>query len=1170
MSRIIFNPSTGNIEPVDNVTSPFKTLGEKLKLTGGNPLPEDPTKPVNPWAPKPIGPVLPNKQLAELTNMNTPDLEQSPDSFLRPGETLEDWDVTFRRANAKGGSVKPQRRLKAAGPLLLAPALLPYAAAFIGTTATGLMAQKKIQNYFENNPDAMPKFKEWVSNFIPGIHGPKDKDLEDLEKIKIESFPKEDWSKSFGDNEGTKIPEPEKQKPPVSGGKIDIPLTTGGSKIPELKKEDLIFTSQTAEDVDGEEVISKEEIKETFDKSKILYDQKKMTEVKELTNKEFAEKVANFIDTKHGGRLEAAVKDILGVTEKTKDVDNLRQRINSLFKNRGIERGIRTGNIAPPSNIDITYDEKVTWSDLTTNISKDKNYLRRKIKKFIKEGKLDPNKYYTLQQLADAFGIEFKDKSQSNNMGYILSNKLKGEIRTTKTGKYPYYHLGDTLKALQNRFKDKKIPGKVKKGSEKYAFNKSFDPELSLELVNLQDRIANLSKNADIYDDEAIPHWQHAESRDNMGKYPNVFRDSNLKTLQTATLGHPGVNVDLMTKKGYEAKKGSIYKELEKLIGKKANKENIETWKKLSERMNDVYIDFFEEIEKKKNDPEVGDSYIGAEKTVVPIKIKVPEIGEKFRSEHIYGDMSNVEEIMGDIQDINPYAKKLSDLSQEEKDLWRKTVINQYLDHLTDFYKNAGYDDEDLETFEDWIYEGDPSGQTLSLEERKNKAIGGPVVPTIPYRENFADGTAHDDKSDEEILEWIKNQMFEMEQGWNTGKSIPGKILDVARVDNWPYYAARMLRAGMNVAEVSAKLPFVSIDLLQKLATRPAFKLVDAKTSTGDPLNKSVVEMGMGEKYMQGFDDSWLTDQPQKKLKGTGLFTESFKDLMPGAFSEKTGLDSLIEGMEEKMIAQGQSKWPTIAGKNIEMGLDITLPFGYVMAANKYNALKKSLAPFVAGKSPSKVIEEALTEKGMNRRDFNKLLVTGGAIGALKYLGLDKLLKGVARNPIPGPIKMIERSTTKMPVWFPKFIDKINDKMTYHGDGMWSFTGTDDFLPGFHIERIGDDYHISGKNAYEQDFQITYESPKWEGDADGSYYNSGEFIVEDSVPMRTGPDDADFDGEVVEELHNVLGGTKELEEIGTGQKVKEMTKGERQVDWAEGRAQSAWDEARDAGEFDVE
>ena len=36
-------------------------IGEGL-LSGGNPLPEDPTKPVNPFAPKPTGPVLPNKR----------------------------------------------------------------------------------------------------------------------------------------------------------------------------------------------------------------------------------------------------------------------------------------------------------------------------------------------------------------------------------------------------------------------------------------------------------------------------------------------------------------------------------------------------------------------------------------------------------------------------------------------------------------------------------------------------------------------------------------------------------------------------------------------------------------------------------------------------------------------------------------------------------------------------------------------------------------------------------------------------------------------------------------------------------------------------------------------------------------------------------------------------
>ena len=34
------------------------------KFSGGQPLPEDPTKPVNPFAPKPTGPVLPNRQMA--------------------------------------------------------------------------------------------------------------------------------------------------------------------------------------------------------------------------------------------------------------------------------------------------------------------------------------------------------------------------------------------------------------------------------------------------------------------------------------------------------------------------------------------------------------------------------------------------------------------------------------------------------------------------------------------------------------------------------------------------------------------------------------------------------------------------------------------------------------------------------------------------------------------------------------------------------------------------------------------------------------------------------------------------------------------------------------------------------------------------------------------------
>jgi hypothetical protein len=44
-------------------------------------------------------------KVAQLDNVNTPDLDQTPDSILRPGETLEDFDVTFRRPNADGGRI---------------------------------------------------------------------------------------------------------------------------------------------------------------------------------------------------------------------------------------------------------------------------------------------------------------------------------------------------------------------------------------------------------------------------------------------------------------------------------------------------------------------------------------------------------------------------------------------------------------------------------------------------------------------------------------------------------------------------------------------------------------------------------------------------------------------------------------------------------------------------------------------------------------------------------------------------------------------------------------------------------------------------------------------------------------------------------------------------------
>ena len=47
---------------------PKGKVNPQLQAGGSQPLPEDPTKPVNPFTPKPTGPVLPNKKIAQNQN----------------------------------------------------------------------------------------------------------------------------------------------------------------------------------------------------------------------------------------------------------------------------------------------------------------------------------------------------------------------------------------------------------------------------------------------------------------------------------------------------------------------------------------------------------------------------------------------------------------------------------------------------------------------------------------------------------------------------------------------------------------------------------------------------------------------------------------------------------------------------------------------------------------------------------------------------------------------------------------------------------------------------------------------------------------------------------------------------------------------------------------------
>ena len=866
---------------------------------------------------------------------------------------------------AKGG------RLKAALPLL-APALLPYAAAFLGTAATGLGLQRQVQNYFENNPDAIDKFKDYVSRSIGytgegQVFGPDDKDKKEAEPI-ILSTPIEtkgitDYRESFGDDELAKsllktkpetFPAGENIKPVVEGFPADT------EQLP------IIFENKKAQ---------LKEFKDTFDKSKKLYDEKKMSEVVKVTDKNFAQKLANFVDTNYDGRLEPAVKDILGVKEKTKDVENLRIRINSLFKNRGIERGKRTGNIAPSTLSFETDTSKTSWSDFTTKVSQDSSYIKNLTKPLIKEGLIDKSQYLPQNDLEKIFSIDHgNNKSAKNNMGYIIKNLSKeGGIRNIE-GKFPKYHLGDVMKAFQLKYGEggKKIYGINKKGTaKKYKELTSFDKSLASVIDGFQNSFESAAKIEGLTEkkptgkqgiiNKATPDHSHAEPRSTMLKFPNVFKNSNLKTFQTITLTDPIFNQEILSKGGFEAKKIKIYRTLNNYIGKKVTPEiqNILTEQKT--KLNNINS----EILLKANEAGLQ----GVEKTFVPIDINIPNVGEKFRSENIFGDTTG-KNIMGNVDEINPNAKVYDDLSKEEKLIYRDNLINEYIDYYKDFYERAEFDEDDIASFIDRALEGDPTAQRLPISEKINKASGGGVKITPLPRANFGNGGAAgaDENFAAELEYFLTNPDAELPKMQTYKETMnPIEVLnDIIDPRNYPYYADVLARSGIRIGEFGMKILPATGKLINDLITRPAFKI----TATGN-------------NYVQDY-----TDVLPSNIKGTGIFSEFLENITPTTLEKKIGLDKLIKAEEQKQIDRGSTSGPKVLADTIGLGAEVTAPiFPGLKLLNAYAKSKNLPVNDVTKKLLVKEVDEVLGKQGMDRRTFLQTTGAGATVILAKMLG---------------------------------------------------------------------------------------------------------------------------------------------------------------------------------------
>ena len=292
------------------------------------------------------------------------------------------------------------------------------------------------------------------------------------------------------------------------------------------------------------------------------------------------------------------------------------------------------------------------------------------------------------------------------------------------------------------------------------------------------------------------------------------------------------------------------------------------------------------------------------------------------------------------------------------------------------------------------------------IGDKFNFAGGGSVEPRVAYR----DGTRMSpqppkEKSFEDIVKELQIQYgIPNEEGFAVKDKL-GRLGDIVDVRNYPYYGSKVGKGIMEAAEFSVRFPGATGQLIHDVATGPGWK-------------------------EQGLD--------------------FIKNVSPGwGWSEKVGLDSLIDEQVGAMKERGSSDAPASLGGVLNLGADIAMPLGYVYGAAKFGKFIKAL-----GQTPDKIsdfnkrIIDHLDSTGQSKRDFMTLVGTVGAMGAIKAMGLDKIFNvGKVIKGADDMIPMVKGSYSTMPKWFPMFIQRINPKMIYEGDGMSTFTGTDDFLP---------------------------------------------------------------------------------------------------------------------------
>ena len=261
------------------------------------------------------------------------------------------------------------------------------------------------------------------------------------------------------------------------------------------------------------------------------------------------------------------------------------------------------------------------------------------------------------------------------------------------------------------------------------------------------------------------------------------------------------------------------------------------------------------------------------------------------------------------------------------------------------------------------------------------------------------------------------------------------------------------------------------------------------------------------------------------------------------------------------------------------------------------------------GGAPSDVVDSGLLDRNFDKLDLDEITdilksigvdnKADGGIISLKEGGppnpgrrnFMKLMAGLASIPVLGKffkpaakvaktVTPLTNTTTAMPAWFPKFVDKVIDK------GVGTKIDADIMkyevkeLPGIQVTKHDDGrIYVEGQNDYGKGYDIEYQPPGYEVTdykTGKAVKTKGDFTAQEEVPVNMDPDgNVDFEGEILEDVDDILtSDSRTMEGFAKGRKISFKEKkypGESKVGEAEVAAENRADAYRESlGEMDGE